>query len=143
MSEPAKVQITTDAQGTWNARTTSAWLTLSPSSGTGPGTLTITCTDPGYRETNTDPAIVYLSGKIGTQSVSAQIKVTLPTPDNKAPLATTEAVYPLNGATNVDRELRFAWKEAVDPDGDKLTYILEYSTDQKIGQQYPKTQKQY
>lgn len=131
MSEPAKVQITTDAQGTWNARTTSAWLKLSPSSGVGLGTLTITCVDPGYREVNSEPVYVYLAGKIGGQSVSAQIKVTLPTPDNKAPLATTEAVYPLNGATNVDRELRFAWKEAVDPDGDKLTYILEYSTDQK------------
>lgn len=131
MSEPAKVQITTDAQGTWNARTTSAWLTLSPTSGTGPGTLTITCTDPGYRETNTEPVVVYLSGKIGTQSVYSQIKVTLPTPSNQAPLATTEAVYPLDGATNVDQELRFAWKEAVDPDGDKLTYILEYSTDKQ------------
>ena len=131
MSEPAKVQITTDAEGTWNARTTSAWLTLSPTSGTGPGTLTITCTDPGYRETNTEPVVVYLSGKIGTQSVYSQIKVTLPTPSNQAPLATTEAVYPLDGATNVDQELRFAWKEAVDPDGDKLTYILEYSTDKQ------------
>ena len=28
-------------------------------------------------------------------------------------------------------ELRFVWKEAVDPDGDKLTYILEYSIDQE------------
>lgn len=55
----------------------------------------------------------------------------MPTPNNQAPLATTEAVYPSDGATNVDRELRFAWKEAVDPDGDKLTYILEYSTDQQ------------
>lgn len=130
-TEAAKVQITTDAEGTWNARTTSAWLTLSPTSGTGPGTLTITCTDPGYRETNTEPVVVYLSGKIGTQSFYSQIKVTLPTPSNQAPLATTEAVYPLDGATNVDQELRFAWKEAVDPDGDKLTYILEYSTDKQ------------
>ena len=63
MSEPAKVQITTDAEGTWNARTTSAWLKLSPSSGVGPGTLTITCVDPGYREVNSEPVYVYLAGK--------------------------------------------------------------------------------
>lgn len=131
LTEAAKIQITTSNDGTWNARTTSAWLTLTPANGTGPGTLTITCTDPGYREVNTEPVTVYISGKVGTQSVYAQVKVTLPTPDNQAPLATTGAVYPQNGATNVNRELRFAWKEAVDPDGDKLTYILEYSTDQQ------------
>lgn len=131
VSETSAIQITTTADGTWSARTTSAWLTLSPESGVGPGTLNITCTDPGYREKHTEPVIVYLSGKVGNQSVYAQIKVTIPPPDNQAPLATTEAVYPQNGATGVDRELRFAWKEAVDPDGDKLTYILEYSTDQQ------------
>lgn len=131
LTEAAKIQITTSNDGTWNARTTSAWLTLTPANGTGPGTLTITCTDPGYREVNTEPVTVYIYGKVGTQSVYAQVKVTLPTPDNQAPLATTGAVYPQNGATNVNRELRFAWKEAVDPDGDKLTYILEYSTDQQ------------
>lgn len=130
-SEATTVQITTTTEGTWNARTTSEWLQLSPESGVGPGTLTITYVDPGYRELNTKPAYVYLAGKVGTQSVSAQVEVTLPTPDNQAPLAPTEAIYPKDGATNVNQELRFAWNEAVDPDGDKLTYILEYSTDQQ------------
>ena len=65
-----------------------------------------------------------------TNSGSATVKVTLPTPANQKPAATTAAVYPTNNATDVSTELRFVWKEAVDPDGDKLTYILEYSTDQ-------------
>lgn len=46
VSETSAIQITTTADGTWSARTTSAWLTLSPESGVGPGTLNITCTDP-------------------------------------------------------------------------------------------------
>ena len=66
-----------------------------------------------------------------TNSGSATVKVTLPTPANQKPAATTAAVYPTNNATDVSTELRFVWKEAVDPDGDKLTYILEYSTDQE------------
>lgn len=57
VSETSAIQITTSAEGTWSARTSSAWLTLSPESGVGTGTLNITCTDPGYREKHTDPAI--------------------------------------------------------------------------------------
>lgn len=78
-----------------------------------------------------DQVRIYLTGKLGTQNVSSQILVNLPQPDNKAPNAPTKAVYPENGATDVQLNLRFAWNEAVDPDGDKLTYILEYSTDQQ------------
>ena len=130
LTQAATFKIIADANATWELKSFSHRINFTPTSGTGPATISVTCIDPGYREV-ADQVRIYLTGKLGTQNVSSQILVNLPQPDNKAPNAPTKAVYPENGATDVQLNLRFAWNEAVDPDGDKLTYILEYSTDQQ------------
>jgi len=129
LTQAATFKIIADANATWELKSFSHRINFTPTSGTGPATISVTCIDPGYREV-ADQVRIYLTGKLGTQNVSSQILVNLPQPDNKAPNAPTKAVYPENGATDVQLNLRFAWN-AVDPDGDKLTYILEYSTDQQ------------
>lgn len=130
LTQAATFKIIADANATWELKSFSHRINFTPTSGTGPATISVTCIDPGYREV-ADQVRIYLTGKLGTQNVSSQILVNLPQPDNNAPNAPTKAVYPENGATDVQLNLRFAWNEAVDPDGDKLTYILEYSTDQQ------------
>lgn len=118
--------LTVPAGVSWKATHNSPWLNVTPAEGTGSGQLSFKFNDLGYRAVSS-----VINVTIMTNSGSATVKVTLPTPANQKPAATTAAVYPTNNATDVSTELRFVWKEAVDPDGDKLTYILEYSTDQE------------
>lgn len=122
----SSVQLTVPAGVSWKAIHNSPWLNVTPAEGTGSGQLSFKFNDLGYRAVSS-----VINVTIMTNSGSATVKVTLPTPANQKPAATTAAVYPTNNATDVSTELRFVWKEAVDPDGDKLTYILEYSTDQE------------
>lgn len=122
----SSVQLTVPAGVSWKATHNSPWLNVTPAEGTGSGQLSFKFNDLGYRAVSS-----VINVTIMTNSGSATVKVTLPTPANQKPAATTAAVYPTNNATDVSTELRFVWKEAVDPDGDKLTYILEYSTDQE------------
>lgn len=130
LTQATTFKIVANADATWELKYTSHKLTVTPTSGTGPATISVTCSDPGYREVGGQVRI-YLTGTVGTENVATQVLVNLPDPDNNAPSAPTKAIYPEDGATDVPLGLRFAWNAAVDPDDDKITYILEYSTDQQ------------
>lgn len=135
-TEASSVQLTAPTGTTWKVSNSSSWLTVTPAEGSGSSTISFKFNNLGYREV-TKPVNVTIM-VTGASSSTETVNVTLPALDNHAPNATDEAIYPADGATNVVREFRFAWKEATDPDNDKLTYILEYSTDNntwsKIGE---------
>ncbi len=95
--------------------------------GTGSQDISFQFNDMGYRATGTIVATIMNSSSMNGSGL-VSVRVTLPI-NNEAPLAPTAAIYPENGATSASTEFRFAWEEGVDPDGDKITYILEYSTD--------------
>ena len=93
--------------------------------------LTITAFKNNYREVRTGTVTIETKDtRIAVSSRSIQIKVT-GTVANTAPSAPV-AVYPTNGAKNVQETyLRLQWSDAIDAEKDKVTYVSEYSTDQK------------
>ena len=128
-----KVKITAPAGTVWKVTAPTAyWLTASPLSGTGNGEITLNVTKFTYREKRvTNVSVLTEDTKINASSRSLWINVT----DailNTAPVAPVKAVYPVNGAKDVSEAyLRLQWSDSVDPDGDRITYTVEYSTDQK------------
>jgi len=128
-----KVKVSAPTGTLWNVTTPGLyWLTVSPTSGTGDGEITITATKVTYREKRVAVVSVVTSDtKIVASSRSLIINVTGTIP-NTAPAAPVRAVYPVNGAKEVPEVyMRLQWSDAVDPEGDKISYSIEYSTDQK------------
>ncbi len=115
------IQITTD--GDWRVVAPDAlWYTIEPLSGSGNGSIKITSLASDYREIcQTSFTIMSSEHSILIQLSQAQ--------SNQPPTA-PELSLPQDGATNVAPLTVFQWKESFDPDGDKVTYRLEYSTDQ-------------
>ncbi len=120
-NQPQTIHIT--AEGEWKVLgAESLWYTVEPLSGSGDGTLTITPIASDYREINK----TYFSVMSGNSSVKIELSQT----QSNQPPAAPELTLPQNEATDVAPLVLFQWKEAIDPDGDKVTYRLEFSTDQ-------------
>ena len=96
LTQATTFKIVAYADATWELKYTSHRLTVTPTSGTGPATISVTCSDPGYREVGGQVRI-YLTGTVGTENVATQVLVNLPDPDNNAPSAPTKAIYPEDG----------------------------------------------
>ena len=84
----SSVQLTVPAGVSWKATHNSPWLNVTPAEGTGSGQLSFKFNDLGYRAVSS-----VINVTIMTNSGSATVKVTLPTPANQKPAATTAAVY--------------------------------------------------
>lgn len=111
------------AAGEWRVTGTDAlWYKVEPLTGTGNGTITISGVQSAYREINTSSFMI----SCGSESVKIELSQT----QGNQPPAAPVLKSPQNEATNVTPLGLFQWEEAVDPDGDKVTYRLEYSTDQ-------------
>ncbi len=108
------------------------WLTVTPTTATGDGDITLTVSSVTYREKRVALVTVQTSDtKVSATSRSLNINVTGVIP-NTAPVAPAKAVFPLNGAKEVSESyLRLQWSDAVDLEGDRVIYTVEYSTDQK------------
>ncbi len=128
-----KVKVSAPAGTQWNVTSPKLyWLTVSPASGTGDGEITLTATKVTYREKRVAVvSVVTEDTKVNATSRHLYINVTGAVP-NTAPAAPVKAVYPVNGAKEVPEVyMRLQWSDAADPDGDRVSYSVEYSTDQK------------
>jgi len=129
-----KVKVTAPTGAVWTVNNSGLnWLTISGVSTTGgSGEFTVTVSKNTYREVRTATVtVVTADTKIAILSRTIQIKVTS-TVANTAPTAPATAVYPANGAKDVQETyLRLQWSDAADAEKDKVTYVPEYSTDQK------------
>jgi len=129
----ATVKITASSSTIWKVKDPGvSWLVVSSAGATGSGELTLTVKKATYREkreavvtiTTDDTSIEYSSRTIN-------ISITGAVP-NTAPSSPANAVYPVSDAKDVPEVyMRLQWADAVDPEGDKITYAVEYSTDQK------------
>lgn len=128
-----KVKVSSPAGTLWKVTTPGVyWLTVTPTSATGDGEITIAASKVIYREKRVAiVSVVTEDTKIDASSRSVNINVTGAVP-NTAPTAPVKAVYPANGAKDVPEVyMRLQWSDAVDPDGDRVSYAVEYSADQK------------
>ncbi len=109
-----------------------SWLAISSTGATGSGEVTLTVSKAVYREVReTTVSIVTEDTKIDVSSRTLQIIVTGAIA-NTAPAAPATAIYPVNGAKNVPEVyMRLQWSDAVDAEKDRVSYSVEYSTDQK------------
>jgi len=108
-----------------------SWLTISPESGTGDGEITLTVSKATYREKR-EATVSLMTEETQTDvsSKTIRINVTGEIP-NVAPETPQNAVYPANGAKDIaEVYMRLQWTDAIDPDGDKVSYVVEYSADQ-------------
>lgn len=128
-----KLKVSAPAGTTWKVTDPGFyWLTVSPSSSTGNGEITLTVSKAAYREkrvavvsVTTDDVNIDVSSRTIKINVTGAIA-------NTAPASPANAVYPLNEAKEVPEiYMRLQWADAIDPEGDKVTYMVEYSTDQK------------
>ncbi len=98
------------------------WITSSTLSGTGNGQVIFNISNNEGQERSADVTFRY-----GTQGrvlqITQQRSINLP-PD--APILSS----PANNLSDANRLPTFRWKESKDPDGDKVTYRLEFGKDQ-------------
>lgn len=128
-----KVKVTAPAGIVWKVNDPKVnWLTISTTSTTGSGEFTLTVSKATYREKReVIVSVVTEDTKIDASSRSFQIKVTGAI-TNTAPATPASAVYPANGAKDIQETyIRLQWSDAIDPDFDRVSYDVEYSTDQK------------
>lgn len=128
-----KLKVSAPASTTWKVTDPGlSWLTVSPSGSAGNGEITLTVSKAAYREKRvavvsitTDDVNIDLSSRTIKINITGAI-------DNTAPASTANAVYPLNEAKEVpDIYMRLQWADAIDNEGDKVNYVVEYSTDLK------------
>ena len=107
------------------------WLTISTTNTSGSGQITLAVSAATYREVReATVSVVTEDTRIAASSRSIQVKVTGAAPDT-APNAPATAIYPANGAKNVPEVyMRLQWSDAVDAEKDRISYDVEYSTDQ-------------
>jgi len=132
-SSSVKIKVSAPAGIAWKVTTSGAyWLTVSPSNSTGDGEITLTASKGVYREKRAATISVFTEDtKIDASSRSLYINVT-GTFTNTAPPAPAKAIYPVNGAKDVPEiYMRLQWSDAIDPEGDQVSYTVEYSADQK------------
>ncbi len=128
-----KVKVNAPAGIAWKVSTPTAyWLSVSPTGGTGNGEITLNASAVTYREKRVaNVSVLTEDAKISSTLRSLWINVTGAIP-NTAPAAPVKAVYPANGVTEVSEiYMRLQWSDSADPEGDRVSYTVEYSTDQK------------
>ncbi len=128
-----KLKVSAPASTTWKVTDPGLyWLTVSPSGSIGNGEITLTVSKAAYREKRV--AVVTLTTddvNIDISSRTIKINVTGAIA-NTAPAVPASAIYPVNEAKDVPEVyMRLQWADAIDAEGDKVIYIVEYSTDQK------------
>ena len=102
----------------------SSWLTVTPLQGTGSQDMKITT----RQNTSNAPRTKILVIRSSTNQ-KIQITVTQEGGTNQAP-DKPELTSPVNEATEISVFPPFKWKAASDPDKDRVTYRISYSTDQ-------------
>lgn len=127
-----KIKVTAPDGVEWKATNPGVyWLTVTPLSGKGDGEITITVSKVVYREKRQANLSVFTTDpKISTSSNTIRISVTGVIP-NTAPAAPVRAIYPVNGVKDInDIYMRLQWSDAIDNESDRVSYTVEYSTDQ-------------
>lgn len=122
-SSTLKITSNTD----WFITTPSSnWLTVNPMLGSGNSSISCTVVLPNdYRELRE----TYMNVKSKDNSISYKVTIK-DSLNNLSPKPVIVADYPADNQNNVaDCNLRFKWEPAIDSDGDRVYYNLEYSTD--------------
>lgn len=123
-----KVNLAANADAAWEVLIPSgtSGVTASPMQGRGPAELSVTMTE-NSRNRQRDVTIWITSG-----GIRYEMPLTQEAGLNHSP-SKVLLTSPENLSTEVSRVLEFRWQMSEDPDGDVVTYVLEYTADGKDG----------
>lgn len=124
-NESQAIQVTASTSSTWKLDAiSSGWLTVTPLQGTGSQEIKITARE----NTSNAPRNTILVIR-SSEKEKVQLKITQEGGANQAP-GKPELTAPANKETGTLPFPTFKWKAVSDPDKDRVTYRVSYSTDQ-------------
>lgn len=131
-----KAKIQTNGNVSWKITIPSgvSGVSVSPSEGNGPEEVSVTM------EENPRNKKREISLKIECNGLKYDFPLEQEAGENHNPSKVT-LTSPENNSTDVSRVLEFRWQLSTDPDGDVVTYALEYSSDNNVWNEIAKTSK--